>query len=222
MYCDDSCIKNACDGSLWEVLTFSLFSPNFLKRAMLLCNKKFHLKIISLMMAKVKIWLFIIVISQETQQTSNYLVFSPLTNEQSSNTKHFKEMRWIKPKDEKFFGWLCGLSLVKLANYFHIGKQFRTCFKEGNRKQDILTENHQTFRNSVKSSLTPSKSRDEELSQHNLLAHQQANESTRMCSLKSLAKEYAPKPHTTPNKKMQIENGRKTWSFFQAYTCLFT
>lgn len=151
------------------------------------------------------------------------MVFLPLTSEQSSNTEHFKEMRWIKPKDENFFGWLCGLlSLVKLANYFHIGKQFQTCFKEGNRKQDILTENQQTFRNSVKSSLTPSKSRDEELSLHNLLAHQQANESTRMCSLKSLTKEYAPKPHSTPDKKMQAENGRKTRSFFQAYTCLFT
>ena len=31
------------------------------------------------MMAKVKIWLFIIVISQETQQMRNYLVFLPLT-----------------------------------------------------------------------------------------------------------------------------------------------
>ena len=70
-------------------------------------------------------------------------------------------MRLIKPKDEKFFGWLCGLmSLVKLANYFHIIKQPQTCFREGNRKQDIIMENQQPFRNTVKSSFTPSKSRE--------------------------------------------------------------
>lgn len=136
-------------------------------------------------------------------------------------------MKLIKPKDEKFFGWLCGLMLlVKLANYFHIIKRPQTCFRERNRKQNILMEDQQPTRNVV-SDLHSLPQKLRETSGYCCIFSRliQPSKQVRKSVITQVStKEYAAEPHTTTGyqtRRMQTENGGRRKSFFQTYTCLF-